>query len=187
MNSQQIIDAAKTKLDAAHHHLQDELRKLRTGRAHASMLDGVTVEAYGVIVPLNQAATITAPEAQSLQITPFDPNNLQAIAAAIRNNQSLGLNPTDDGRVVRVPIPPLTEERRRDLAKQIGEKVEDCMVSMRNARHDALKAAEAAKKDKLLSEDDTKRIGKQIDDLMNQQKQAVEQLAKAKEADLLTV
>ncbi len=187
MNPNQIVEDVKKKLDAATEHLQNELKKLRTGRAHPSMLDGVVVEVYGTQMPLNQTATIIAPESQLLQITPFDPNNLQAIATAIRNNQSLGLNPTDDGRVVRVPIPPLTEERRRELAKQIGEKVEDCMISMRNARHDALRAADNAKKDKSIGEDDVKRVEKQIDDLMSQQKQAVDQLAKSKEQEILTV
>jgi ribosome recycling factor len=99
----------------------------------------------------------------------------------------LGLNPTDDGRVVRVPIPPLTEERRRELAKQIGEKVEACMISMRNVRHDALKAAEGAKKDKSMSEDDVKRVEKQIDEQMSQQKLSIDKLAKDKEQELLTV
>lgn len=187
MNPNQIIDEAKTKMSGAVEHLQGELKKLRTGRAQPSMLDGVMVEAYGSQMPLNQTATISAPEAQLLQITPFDPNNLQAIANAIRNNQSLGLNPTDDGRVVRVPIPALTEERRRDLAKQIGEKVEDCMIAMRNIRHDALKSADTAKKDKTMSEDDVKRVQKQMDDLMAQQKQSVDQLAKAKETEIMTV
>lgn len=187
MNPNQIVDDTKAKFVASEEHLQAELKKIRTGRAHPSMLDGVFVEAYGSQMPLNQLATIIAPEAQLLQITPFDPSNLQSIAAAIRNNQSLGLNPTDDGRVVRVPIPPLTEERRRELAKQIGEKVEDCMISMRNARHDALKSAENAKKNKSMSEDDVKRAEKQIDELMSQRRQAVDQLAKAKEAELMTV
>jgi ribosome recycling factor len=187
MNPNQIVDEAKKKFDSSVEHLQGELKKLRTGRAQPSMLDGVMVEAYGTQMPLNQAATIITPEAQLLQITPFDPNNLQAIAAAIRNNQSLGLNPTDDGRVVRVPIPPLTEERRRELTKQIGEKVEDCMIVMRGARHDALKSADNAKKDKTMSEDDVKRVEKQIDELMASQKQAVDQLAKTKETELLTV
>lgn len=187
MDPNQAVQDAKQKLSGAVEYLQNELKKVRTGRANAGMLDGVTVDAYGSQMPLNQVATIATPDAQLLQITPFDPNNLQAIAAAIRNNQSLGLNPADDGRVVRVPIPPLTEERRRDLVKQIGEKVEESMIAMRNVRHDLLKSAETAKKDKSISEDDVKRIEKQIDDLMTQQKQAVDQLAKAKEAELMTI
>jgi len=187
MDPNQAVRDAKQKLAGAVEHLQNELKKVRTGRANAGMLDSVTVEAYGSQMPLNQVATIATPDAQLLQITPFDPNNLQAIAAAIRNNQSLGLNPADDGRVVRVPIPPLTEDRRRDLVKQIGEKVEECMIAMRNVRHDLLRSADTAKKDKSISEDDVKRIEKQIDDLMTQQKQAVDQLAKAKEAELMTI
>ena len=187
MNPTQITDEAEKKLTAAVEHFKGELAKLRTGRAHPSMLDGVTVEAYGAPMPLNQVATVTAPESQLLQVTPFDPNNLQAIASAIRNNPSLGMNPADDGRVVRVPIPPLNEERRRELAKQIGEKVEDCMVRMRNARHDALKVADQAKKDKSLSEDDVKRIEKRIDDLMTAERAQVEAAAKAKEQEIMTV
>lgn len=187
MNPSQLVDDAKNKFEAAATHLQNELKKLRTGRAQPSMVESVMVEVYGTQLPLNQAATVIAPEAQLLQITPFDPNNLQAIANAIRNNQSLGLNPTDDGRVIRVPIPALTEERRRELVKQIGEKVEDAMISMRNVRHEALKAADSAKKDKSLSEDDVKRVEKQIDELLNQRKQAIDQLAKAKEQELMTV
>src|SRR5690606_20151231 len=109
----------------------------RTGRAHPSMLDGLMVEAYDTQMPLIQVGTVTAPEGQLLQITPFDPSNLQAIATAIRNNPSLGMNPSDDGRVVRVPIPPLNEERRREYVKVVSGKVEDAMIAMRNIRHDA--------------------------------------------------
>src|SRR5687768_17549033 len=105
MNPDQIVNQAKAKFQQAVLHLQEELKKVRTGRAHPSMLDGVMVEAYGVQMPLIQVGTVTAPEAQLIQITPFDPNNIQAIASAIRDNPSLGLNPSDDGRVVRIPIP----------------------------------------------------------------------------------
>src|SRR6185369_13085045 len=107
-------------------HFSEELKKVRTGRASAAMLDGVMVTAYGVPTPLNQVANITAPEAQLIQITPFDPSNLAAISTAIRDNPTLGMNPMDDGRVVRVPVPPLNEERRREIVKQLGTKVEDC-------------------------------------------------------------
>jgi ribosome recycling factor len=151
------------------------------------LLDGVMVEAYGSPTPINQVATVNAPEAQLLQITPFDPNNLQAIVTAIRNNQNLGLNPTDDGRIVRVPIPALTEERRRDLAKQVGGKQEDCMVSLRNIRHDALGAVEKAKKDKTIGEDDAKRYEKQVDDAMNKAKASAEMAAKTKEQEILSL
>src|SRR5208283_3598230 len=120
MNPSQIVADTKSKLSGAVDKFKQSLQTLRTGRANASMLQGIVVEVYGTTLPLNQAATISTPEAQLLQITPFDHNNLAAIATAIRNNQTLGLNPTDDGRVVRVPIPPLNEERRRELTKQVG-------------------------------------------------------------------
>ncbi len=187
MSTDQILAQVKAKLQQALTHFQDELKKLRTGRAHPGMLDGIMVDAYGVQMPLNQVATVTAPEPQLLQISPFDPNNIGAITSAIRDNQALGLNPMDDGRVVRVPIPPLTEERRRDITKLVGTKVEDCMISMRNARHDALKDADIAKKDKAISEDDYTRLQKQIDEEMAKQKSEVEQIAKAKEQEILTV
>ncbi len=187
MNPTQIVDDATKKMQAAVEHFADELRKLRTGRAHASMLDGVVVQAYGTPMPLNQVANVTAPEAQLLQITPFDPNNIQAISAAIRDNPSLGLNPSDDGRVVRVPIPALNEERRRDIVKQLGQKQEDAMIALRNVRHDALDAVAAAKKDKQIGEDDAKRLEKQIDDAMTKARTNAEAAAKAKETDIMTV
>ena len=187
MNPNQIVDDATKKFSASLAHFVEELKKLRTGRAHAGMLDGVSIEAYGTQMPLNQAATITAPEAQLLQITPFDPNNLQAISAAIRNNPSLGMNPSDDGRVVRVPIPPLTEERRRDIVKQLGGKVEDSMITLRNVRRDAFDAIGSAKKDKQIGEDDAKRLEKQVDEALAKAKSDIEGVAKAKETEIMTV
>lgn len=187
MNPQSIVDQAKTKFQQATGHFQDELKKLRTGRAHAGMLDGVMVAAYGVPTPLNQVANVTAPEAQLIQITPFDPSILPAISSAIRDNPSLGMNPMDDGRVVRVPVPPLNEERRRDIVKLLGGKVEDCMISLRNSRHDAMDAIDKAKKDKTIGEDDAKRLQKQVDDAMNQAKSEVDAAAKSKESEIMTV
>lgn len=187
MNPNQIVDDAKKKFDNAVDHFKEELKKIRTGRAHPSMLDSVMVEAYGTEMPLNQAATVTAPEAQLLQITPFDPNNLQAISAAIRNNPSLGLNPADDGRIVRVPIPPLTEERRRDIAKQLGGKVEETNITLRNVRREAFDAVAAAKKDKQIGEDDAKRLEKQVDDAMAAIRNDIDAIAKAKETEIMTV
>jgi ribosome recycling factor len=151
------------------------------------MLDGVMVDAYGVAMPLNQVATISVPEPQLLQVTPFDPNNIQAISAAIRNNQSLGMNPADDGRVVRVPVPPLTEERRRDIVKQVSQKQEECMITLRNIRHDAMGAIDTAKKAKDISEDDAKRLEKQIDETMNSARADAEAATKAKEQEIMTV
>lgn len=187
MNPNQIITDLQTKLQDANDHFAEALKSLRTGRANATMLDGVTVEAYGTPMPLNQVANISAPEAQLLQITPFDPTNLAAISSAIRNNQQLGLNPSDDGRVVRVPIPPLTEERRRDLAKLVGERQEETMVRMRNARHEALDIINLAKKDKDIGEDDAKRLSGQVEDAMNAARATAEAAAKAKEQEIMTL
>jgi ribosome recycling factor len=187
MDPNATVKDAEGKFAQSLERFQDGLKSLRTGRAHASILDNVTVEAYGTPMPLKQVATVTAPEAQLLQITPFDPNNLTAIAAAIRDDQSLGLNPSDDGRVVRVPIPPLTEERRRELAKQIGQKQEECMIQLRAVRRDAMTAIDKAKKDKELGEDDAKRLSGQVDDALNKVREHVEAAAKAKEADILTL
>jgi ribosome recycling factor len=187
MSPNQLVEQAKAKFQQAVSHFQEELKKVRTGRAHPSMLDSITVEAYGTPMPLIQVATVTAPEGQLLQITPFDPNNLQAISSAIRDNPSLGLNPADDGRVVRVPIPPLTEERRREFVKILHGKVEDAMVSLRNARHDALREIDQAKKDKDIGEDEANRLEKQIDEAMNKAKGEIEEAAKAKEVDILKV
>lgn len=187
MDSKQVLAQASQKFEASLERFKAELVKLRTGRASASMLDSVVVEAYGQTMPLIQVASIATPESQLLQITPFDPSNLQAIAAAIRNDQSLGLNPTDDGRVVRVPIPPLTEERRRDLAKQVGAKQEDCLVAMRSARHDAQSHIAKLKKDKDIGEDEAHRLEKQVDEAMNKQKDLVEAAASAKESEILSM
>lgn len=181
------VEQAKTKMRQAVAHFQEELKKIRTGRAHPSMLDSVTVTVYGTSMPLIQVASITTPESQLLQINPFDPNNIQAIAAAIRDNPSLGLNPMDDGRVVRVPIPPLTTERRQQIAKQLSEKVEDCMIAMRAVRHEVFKDFDQQKKSKAIGEDDAKRLEKQVDEAMTAAKNEVDQLVETKTAEIMTV
>lgn len=175
------------KMSAAFGHFQDELKKVRTGRAHPGMLDGVMVEVYGTKMPLNQAANVTAPEAQMLLVTPFDPGNITAITSAIRDNQSLGFNPSDDGRIVRVPVPALNEERRHQLAKQVSEKVEEARIVMRTIRQDALKEAKRMKDAKELSEDDLRRVELEIDKLMGTFQTRIDEAFKAKEKDVLTV
>lgn len=180
-------DEYELKMASALEHFEGELAKVRTGRAHPGMLDGVMVEAYGTLMPLNQVANVIAPEAQLLQITPFDPANIQVIAAAIRNDQSLGLNPSDDGRVVRVPIPALTEERRKQLVRQVGEKVEEARIAMRNVRQDGLKDAKRKKDAKELSEDELKAVEKEFDRLMNDYQEKIDTAFKAKEKDVLTI
>ena len=175
------------KFSAAVDHFQEELKKVRTGRAHPGMLDGVHVEAYGQKMPLNQVANVTASEPQLLTITPFDPSNIQAISAAIRLDQALGLNPSDDGRVIRVPIPALTEERRKLLVKQTSEKVEETRITLRNIRQDALKEAKRKKDAKELTEDDEKGVQKTIDETVARFNGQIDSLFKDKEKEILTL
>lgn len=180
-------DEYELKMNSALEHFETELSKIRTGRAHPSMLDSIKVEAYGSEMPLNQVANITAPEPQLLQITPFDPANLQSIATAIRNDQSLGLNPSDDGRIVRVPVPPLTEERRKQLVKMASEKLEDARIAFRNVRQDGIKDAKRMKDNKELSEDDVKAVEKEFDRLMGEMQTKLDDTFKVKEKDILTL
>jgi ribosome recycling factor len=180
-------DSYEEKMSLALMHFEDELKKVRTGRSHPAMLEGIKVEVYGQKMPLNQVANITAPEPQLLQITPFDPSNVQAIATAIRGDQSLGFNPSDDGRIVRVPVPPLTEDRRKQLVKQTSEKVEEARIALRNVRQDGLKDAKRKKDAKELSEDDVKRIEKEFDKLMSEYQEKLESAFKTKEKDILTI
>lgn len=175
------------KFELAIAHFEETLKKIRTGRAHPSQLEGIKVEVYGTLMPLNQAANITAPEAQMLQVSPFDPSNIQAISAAIRADQSLGFNPSDDGRIVRVPVPALTEERRKALVKQAGEKVEETRIALRTIRQDAFKDAKRKKDAKELSEDEVKRAEKAIDDVISSYNVKIDEIFKAKEKDILTI
>lgn len=187
MSPQDVINQAESKFKTAISHFEGEIKKLRTGRAHPSMLEGVTAEAYGQPMPLIQLATVSAPEPQLLQISPFDPSNIQAITSAIRDNQSLGMNPSDDGRIIRVPIPALTTERRQQIVKQLGEKVEECLITMRGVRRDTMTELDQAKKDKDISEDEHKRLSSQVDDAMAKHKATVDSLAKAKESEIMTL
>ena len=162
---------------------RDEMKKVRTGRAHPDMLANIKVEAYGQFMPLNQVANVTIADATMLLITPFDPANIAAICTAIRADNTLGLNPSDDGRVIRVPIPPLTEERRREIVKTASEKVEEAKIGIRNVREDARKDIKDAK----LPEDATKRAEKEIDDLTKEYTEKIESEFKAKEAEIMKI
>lgn len=177
----------KNKMQSVIEHLENELKKVRTGRAHPSIIEGLMVESYGQMMPLNQVSNISVPEPQLLQITPFDPANLQAIVTAIRNDQGLGLNPADDGRVVRVPMPPLTEERRRQIVKSLGDTVEESKVALRNIRHESIKDAKAKKESKEYSEDDVKNSEKQVTEMIGEFNMKVDAAFKAKEAELMAV
>lgn len=180
-------DPYELKIVAALEHFDDELRKIRTGRAHPGMLDGIKVEAYGSEMPLNQVANVTAPEAQLLQVTPFDPSTIQKIAAAIRNDQSLGMNPSDDGHVIRISVPALTEDRRRQLVKQASEKVEETRIVLRAVRQDGLKDAKHKKDAKEISEDDLKLVEKEFDRLMQENQMKIDETFRAKEKEILTI
>jgi ribosome recycling factor len=187
MDTNQAVNNVLARMAGAVNHFRDEIKKLRTGRAHPSMLEVVNIEVYGTQMPLLQVATITAVDAQLLQVTPFDPGTLQAIASAIRNNPSLGLNPTDDGRVVRVPIPPLTEERRRDLAKVVSQEQEECMIALRGIRHEAIDLVDKAKKEKQIGEDTAKRLEHLVEDTMAKSRADAEASAKAKEQEIMSL
>ena len=175
--------AEQKEMDAVLARFQDELKKVRTGRAHPDMLSAIKVEAYGQYMPLNQVANVTVSDATLLLITPFDPANIQGISTAIRNDSTLGLNPSDDGRVVRVPIPPLTEERRKEIVKTTSTKVEEAKIALRNVREDARKSIKALE----LPEDARKRAEKEIDDLTNDFTKKIDDAFKAKESEIMQI
>ena len=174
----------RKKMEDVVERFKNEMKKVRTGRAHPDMLAGVKVEVYGQFMPLNQVANITASDATLLVVTPFDPSNIQAIASAIRADQSLGLNPADDGRVIRVPIPPLTEERRKEIVKTASAKVEEAKVAIRNAREDARKSIKNAEE---MSEDVKKRAEKEIDDLTKEFNDKIDAEFKAKSEEIMKI
>lgn len=174
----------RKKMEGVIARFEDEMKKVRTGRAHPDMISGVKVEVYGQFMPLNQVANITAADATLLVITPFDPSNIQAIASAIRADQALGLNPADDGRVIRVPIPALTEERRREIVKTASTKVEEAKVALRNIREDARKAVKVAAE---MGEDVKKRAEKEIDELTKEFSDKVEAAFKTKSEEIMKI
>lgn len=173
----------KQKMQNLIAHFQDELKKIRTGRAHPDMLSSVKVEAYGQFMPINQVANVTASGGTMLLVTPFDPSTITNISNAIRNEQSLGLNPSDDGHVVRVPVPPLTEERRKEIVKMASGKVEDAKIAIRNVREEARKELKEAK----LPEDTTKRAEKEIDDLTKDFVNQVDEQFKIKSKEIMEI
>ena len=147
------------------------------------MLSNIKVEVYGQFMPLNQVANVVAVDATLLQITPFDPSNIQAIASAIRNDAALGLNPSDDGHVVHVPVPPLTEERRKEIVKTTSSKVEDAKIAIRNVREDARKELKNAE----LSEDVKKKAEKAVDELTKTFTDKIDAAFKEKSAEIMAI
>ena len=161
----------------------DELRKLRTGRAHPDMLAGVKVEAYGEFMPMNQVANVTASGATMLLVTPYDPGNLQAIEAAIRKDQSLGLNPADDGKVIRVPIPALNEERRKEIVRTAEGKAEEARIQIRRIRDEGRKDLKQAE----LAEDVKKRGEKELDEMAKKYSEKIEAALKEKSTEIMKI
>lgn len=176
-------ELAKDGMESALARLKKDLARIRTGRANPSILDTVRVESYGSQMPLNQVGTISVADARMLVIKPFDRNNISAIEKAV-GNAGLGLNPQSDGVIVRVPIPMLTEERRKDLVKQAHSVGEDAKVAMRQARRDANDLIKKAEKDKDISEDDSKRGLSNIQEMTDAETKKVDVLVKAKESEI---
>ena len=177
-------ELAADGMNTAIERLRRELARIRAGRANPALLDDVKVDSYGSMMPLKQVGTISVADARLLVIKPFDRNNIAAIEKAI-NNSNLGLNPQSDGVVIRVPIPPLTEERRKQLVKQAGSAGEDAKIAMRQVRRDANDMLKQAEKDKEISEDDLKRGLDQIQKLIDAESKKVDEAVSAKETEIL--
>ncbi|HEB96708.1 MAG TPA: ribosome recycling factor [Sedimenticola thiotaurini] len=166
--------------------LEHELAKVRTGRAHPSLLDHITVSYYGSETPLNQVANVTVEDSRTLAITPWEKTMVGPIEKAIMNSD-LGLNPNTAGTVIRVPLPPLTEERRRDLIKVVRQEAEHSRVAIRNVRRDANHDLKDLVKEKLISEDDERRGQEIIQNLTDQHIKEVDEVLKKKEEDLMSI
>jgi len=169
-------------MDALRHHLNT----IRTGRASPALLERIVVEYYGSPTPLNQVAGVTAPEARTLVIQPWERNMLGVIEKAIMKSD-IGLNPNNDGTVIRLNIPPLNEERRKQLVKQVHQQVEDAKVSVRNVRRDAITSIHKLTSDKSISEDDERRANHQLDELAKRFTDEADKIGKAKEHEVLEV
>src|SRR5437588_4249828 len=176
----------KSRMDKAVDDFRKALVATRTGRASVNMLDGVTVEAYGSQMPLNQVATVHSPEAQMITVQPYDPSQLSAIEKAIRSAE-LGLNPMNDGKIIRVPVPPLTEERRREMVNHMHKVLENNRTAVRNIRRDGNDAIKKALKDKKISEDEEKRSMDEIQKLTDGEIKKMEDMCKAKEKEVMEI
>ncbi len=177
---------AKTRMEKVLADLQHDMAGVRTGRASVSLLDNVRAEAYGTPMPLNQLATLHVPEPSLITVQPFDVSQIGAIEKAIRA-ADLGLNPGNDGKIIRVPIPPLTEERRKDLVKKVHHIAEDHRVAMRNIRRDCNESVKKLLKDKLISEDDDRRAHDEVQKLTDGYIQKLDQAVKTKEKEVLEI
>lgn len=181
-----VRDDALTRMNKSIESYKTELQKIRTGRAHASLLDHVTVEFYGSEVPISQAANISVEDARTLAITVWDASMAKAVEKAIMTSD-LGLNPSSAGNVIRVPMPPLTEERRRDLVKVVKELTENARVAIRNIRRDANSELKALQKDKDISEDEERKGQEMIQQATDESIAKLEELLKVKEKELMEI
>lgn len=181
------LDAANPKMDKALVHLEEELKGLRTGRASVALVDGLQVEYFGSMQPLKAVASITTPDAKTIAITPWDRGQLQVIEKAIREAQSLGLNPSNDGATIRLNIPPMTEERRRDITKVLGQKVEECRIALRNIRHEALDEVKKLEKAKQATQDDLKFAETELNKKIDQYQAKIEAISAVKEKEIMEV
>jgi ribosome recycling factor len=177
---------AEEKMDKAIAVAKDDFGTIRTGRANPAMFTKVAVDYYGTITPLNQLASFQAPEARMMIVTPYDKGALNAIEKAIRDSD-LGVNPTNDGSIIRVVLPELTEDRRKDYIKLAKSKAEDSKISIRNIRRHAMQVLEKLSKDGDAGEDDVRRAEKHLDDLTSKHVAHVDEILKHKEAELLEV
>ena len=176
----------KTRMDKAVEDFRRDLASQRTGRASVHLLDTVTVEAYGSPMPLNQVANVSAPEPQLLTVQPWDVSLIGAIEKAIRSAE-LGLNPMNDGKLIRVPVPALTEERRKDMVKHLGKMLEEHRTAVRNIRRDGNDAIKKALKDKKITEDEERGCLEQMQKLTDDEIKKMEELAKNKEKEIMQV
>ena len=182
--SQQVLRDIEQRMTGAENALSKALGSIRAGRANASLLEGIQVLYYGAPTPLNQLAQISVPEARMLTITPFDKGSLEEIEKAI-NKSDIGITPSNDGNIVRLVIPQLTEERRRDIAKLVGEESENAKVAVRNIRRDGLDEFRKLEKSGDISEDDLRRFEKDVQGLTDQSVKNIDALAAEKEREIL--
>lgn len=182
----EVIAELEKDISKAHEALKRELAKIRTGRAHPSLLESVRVEIYGSQMPISQCATVTVPEARLLTVKPWDKTQLKAIEKAIVQSP-LGLNPQSDGEILRIPMPPLTEERRKELAKLVKKHGEETKVAVRKARHDAKDMLENLKGDGDISEDEAERALKKVEELIQKGTGEIDAIVGRKDKDLLEV
>jgi ribosome recycling factor len=186
MSEKDVIKDARPRMEGAVEDLRRKLATVRTGRAAVSLLDPVVVDYYGTPTPLNQMASVHVPEPQTITVQPWDQTQLKAIETAIRA-ADLGLNPSNDGKIIRVPIPALTEERRRQLAKQVHEFAEEHRTAVRNVRRDANERLKKMLKDKTISEDNERDALEEVQKLTNTYIGKIDEFAKSKEQELMSV